>query len=188
MHIWKENFPKFQPAANRFYPPMDGIKPGEVVFIEGKVPAIRGTPSVMPVASGVMVLYVDDESFTIMTPEGFPEAGWNTFSVNEEDGVPVAQVQSMARAADPLYEIYFRFLGSSEYQEESWVHVLTSLADHFGIKGQVTVTKTLIDPRIQWRYFGNIVQNAGIRTVFYKLMAPFRWIVSKLGKFKVPNE
>ncbi|HJW89266.1 MAG TPA: hypothetical protein VJ436_01355 [Anaerolineales bacterium] len=179
MQAWKENFPKFQPPANRFYPPLDGIKPGEVVFIEGKVPAMRGTPTILPVASGVLVLYVDDESFTIMTPEGFPEAGWNTFSVYEEDGAPVAQVQSMARAADPLYEIYFKFLGSSEWQEKSWVHVLTSLAAHFGIKGQVTITKTLIDPRIQWAYFKNIVKNAGIWTVFYKLAAPVRWITRK---------
>src|SRR4030067_3115078 len=37
MQAWKANFPKFQPPANRFYPPLDGIKPGEGVFIEGKV-------------------------------------------------------------------------------------------------------------------------------------------------------
>jgi len=31
----------------------------------------------MPVAAGVMILYADDLSFTVMTPEGFPEAGGN---------------------------------------------------------------------------------------------------------------
>jgi hypothetical protein len=28
MQIWKENFPKFQPPENRFYPPLVGVKPG----------------------------------------------------------------------------------------------------------------------------------------------------------------
>lgn len=176
MRVWKENFPKFQPPENRFYPPMTGIKPGEVLFIEGKVPPIPGMPSIMPVSSGVRVIYVDDESFTIMTPEGFPESGWNTFSTYDEDGVTVAQIQSMARAADPLYELFFRFLGSSEQQEKTWQHVLTSLAAHFDVKGQVTMYKTCVDPRLQWSEAKNVWKNAAARTVFYKMAAPLRWV------------
>ncbi|HEX7974085.1 MAG TPA: hypothetical protein VF498_06735 [Anaerolineales bacterium] len=176
MAVWKQKFAEFQPPENRFYPPMTGIKPNEVLFIEGRVPALPGTPSIMPVSSGVMVLYVDDEMFTIMTPEGFPESGWNTFSVIEEDGCPVAQIQSMARAADPLYEFYFRFLGSAEQQEKTWTHVLTSLAGNFKVNGQVSISKTCLDPKIQWSYAGNIWKSAAIRTVLYKLAAPLRWV------------
>jgi hypothetical protein len=167
MRAWKDNFPKFQPPENRFYPSMAGIRPGEVVFIHGRVPALPGLPPILPMASGVMILYADDESFTVMTPEGFPEAGWNTFSVYEEDGAPVAQVQTMARAADPLYEMYFRFLGSSAQQDKTWTHVLTSLAAHFGLPAQVQVDKKCLDPAIQWRQAKNLWKNAGIRTVFY---------------------
>ena len=176
MNIWKTNFPKLQPPDNRFYPSMAGIAPGEVVFIEGKVPAIRGTPNILPVATGVLVLYADDESFTVMTPEGHPESGWNTFSVYLESGGLVAQVQSMGRANDPLYEFYFRYLGSSEQQEATWTHVLTSLAVHLGVSGQISITKTLIDPRVQWSQAKNIFKNAGFVTVIYKLSAPLRWV------------
>jgi hypothetical protein len=175
MNIWKANFPKFQPPENRFFPSMAGIAPGEVVFIEGKVPALPGTPNILPVATGVLVLYVDDESFTVMTPEGHPESGWNTFSVFMESGGLVAQVQSMGRATDPLYEIYFRYLGSSAQQEAAWTHVLTSLAAHLGVRGQVTMTKTLIDSKVQWNQAKNVFKNAGFVTVLYKLSAPLRW-------------
>lgn len=182
MHAWKENFPKFHPPASRFYPPMTGIKPGEVIFIEGRVPAFQGSPDIMPVSSGVRVIYADDESFTIMTPEGFPESGWNTFSVYDDDGTVVAQVQSMARASDPLYELYFRYLGSGEWQENVWVHVLTSLAQYYEVKGQVTISKTCVDPRVQWSEAKNIWKNAGARTVFYKMGAPLRWIRNAVGR------
>jgi hypothetical protein len=175
MRVWKENFPKYQPQENRFYPPMTGIQPGEVLFIEGRVPAFPGSPSIMPMASGVMVLYADETMFTVMTPEGFPESGWNTFSVYEEDDVLVAQIQSMCRATDPLYEFYFRILGSSQQQEQTWMHVLTSLAADFGVKGQPSIAKTCVDEKMQWAFARNIWQNAAVRTVFYKLGAPLRW-------------
>jgi hypothetical protein len=176
MKVWKEDFPRFQPPENRFFPAMSGIKPGEVLLIEAKVPPFPGTPSVLPVVTGVMVLYADEESFTVMNPQGHPLSGWNTFSVYEEEGTVVAQVQEQSRASDPLYEVFFRFLGSSGQQDNIWIHVLTSLAEHFGVKGQVTVTKTLVDPSIQWSQAKNIWHNAGIRTVFYLIGTPFRMV------------
>jgi ferric-dicitrate binding protein FerR (iron transport regulator) len=48
----------------------------------------------MPVYAGVMVLYADGESFTVMTAEGHPEAGRNSFSAYEdEDVTTVAQTE-----------------------------------------------------------------------------------------------
>jgi len=175
MQAWKQNFPRFQPAENKFYPSLTGIKPGEMIFIAGKVPALPGTPSILPVASGVMVIYADEVSFTVMTPEGFPESGWNTFSTYTEDGTTVAQIQSICRATDPLYEFYFRFLGSSAQQENTWNHVLTQLAAHFDVEGQVVTQKTCLDASVQWSQAKNLVKNAGIRTVFYLLAMPVRW-------------
>ena len=175
MQVWKENFPKFQPPENRFYPPMTGIQPGAVVFINGRVPPWPDGPAILPIASGVMILYADDESFTVMTPEGFPEAGWNTFSVYEEDGRCVAQVQTLARANDPIYEVWFRFLGSSQQQDRTWSHVLTSLAAHFGVQGQVQIHKVCLDPRLQWSEVKNLWHNAGVRTTFYLVATPVRW-------------
>lgn len=174
VRVWKERFPEFQPADNRFIPALAGVQPGEVLFISATVPTVPGLKVGIPVSAGVMVLYADDEMFTVMTPAGFPEAGWNTFSAFEEDGVTVAQVQSMARTNDPIYELGFRFMGGARHQEETWAHVLTSLARHFGVNGTVQTQVTCLDARLQWRQAGNVLQNAMLHTMLYKLTAPFR--------------
>src|SRR5262245_57735181 len=67
VRAWKENLPAFQPPQNRFYPSVAGVTPGEVVLISATVQGL-------PVSTGVMVLYADDESFTLMTPQGHPES------------------------------------------------------------------------------------------------------------------
>ena len=165
---WKANFQAFQPPENRFIPTLAGIQPGEVVLI-------NATVSGFPVATGMLVLFVDDESFTLMTPEGHPESGWNTFSAYEEDGSTVAQVQSLARSTDPLFEFGFRFLGGAKQQERIWQFVLESLAARFGVRGQVQYSKILIDPRFQWSQAKNVWKNAIVRSFFYQLAAPLRW-------------
>jgi hypothetical protein len=161
---------------------MTGIKPNDVLFIEAKVPAFPGTPSILPIASGVTVLYVDDTMFTVMTPEGFPVAGWNTFSVFEDDGVIFAQVQSFERASDPIYEMFDRFFGAGSQQEKIWKHVLANLASHLGIDSQVELQKVCVDGKLQWSHANNIWNNAGARTVLYKLGAPVRWTKTKLSR------
>jgi hypothetical protein len=176
VQVWKERFPEFQPADNRFIPALAGVQPGEVLFISATVPTIPGLKVGIPVSAGVMVLYADDEMFTVMTPAGFPEAGWNTFSAFEEDGVTVAQVQSMGRSNDPIYEFGFRFMGGARHQEETWAHVLTSLAKHFGVHGTVTTQLNCLDSKLQWGQARNVFQNAMIHTMLYKLAAPFRWL------------
>lgn len=167
MNTWKENFPRFQPLGNHFYPPITGINPGQVIFITSTLPVFPGLPGLVPIAAGVVVIYEDDECFTIMTPEGFPESGWNTFSVQDEDGVPVAQVQTLARAADPIYEFGLYVMGGNQFQDKTWAHVLTALAAHFGVAGQVQSHKVCVDPRLQWSEAKNVWHNAAIRTFFY---------------------
>lgn len=177
LKIWQSNFPSFQPPEYQFYPPLGGIKPGEVLLINAKVPPLPGLPNFLPVSTGVMVLYADDEMFSVMCPEGHPLSGWNNFRVfKDDDGVLVAEVQEQSRASDPMYEFFFRVLGSSTQQDRIWIHVLTQLAAHFNVEGQVTMSKTLIDPRVQWSAAKNIWQNAGIRTMAYLAGAPFRWV------------
>jgi hypothetical protein len=162
VRLWKEKLPDFMPADSRFYPSITGVKPGEVVLINATLP---GIPGGMPVSTGVMILYADEQAFTVMTPEGHPESGFNTFSAEDEEGVTIAQIQSLGRAADPIYEFGFRFMGGSAQQERIWHTVLTNLAGHFGVAGQVQVSKTCVDNQLQWSRAKNVWHNAIIRTM-----------------------
>jgi Domain of unknown function (DUF1990) len=169
VRVWKERFPEFQPPNSRFYPSLAGVAPGEVLFISASVGG-------MPVYTGVRVIYADDESFTVMTPEGHPESGWNTFSAyRDDDGTTVAQIQSLARANDPIYELGFRIVGSTT-QERIWTHVLKSLAAHIGVNEPVTLEKVCLDPKMQWSEAKNIWRNAGARSMLYTMAAPMRWV------------
>ncbi len=166
MQVWKEHFPEFHPPESRFYPSFAGVQPGEVLLINASLTGL-------PVYTGVMVIYADDGCFTVMTAEGLPEAGWNTFSVYEEDGCIVAQVQSIARANDPIYEIGFRLIGSRA-QEKIWRHVLTQLAACYGVQAEVELAKQCVDPRLQWANTKNIWHNAALRSMLYMLTSPVR--------------
>ena len=182
MHIWKQNFARYQPPDNHFYFSLRGTHPGELVFIDTTLPTIPGTRGVIPLASGVLILYDDETSFTVATPEGHPESGWNTFSTYIEDGCTVAQIQGIGRASDPIFEFGLRFMGGAKMQEDTWIHVLTMLATDFGISGQVEVTRDLLDPSVNWKAARNVWHNAGLRTMVYKLAAPFRWISRKIAR------
>ena len=175
VRVWKERFPEFQPANSRFYPSLAGVAPGEVLFISASVGG-------MPVHTGVRVIYADDESFTVMTPEGHPESGWNTFSAYvDEEGNTVAQIQSLARANDPIYEMGFRVVGSTA-QEQLWTHVLKSLAAYFGVNEPVSLEKACVDPKLQWSQITNIWHNAGARSMLYTMAAPTRWVRGLIGR------
>lgn len=176
--LWKEKLPEFMPDDSRFYPSLTGVAPGEVLLIDAKVPGPAGS---LAVATGVMILYADDESFTVMTPDGHPESGFNTFSSYVDDGITFAQIQSLARANDPIYEFGFRFMGGSSQQEAIWNHVLTQLAANYGISGQVQTTKVCVDSKLQWSQAKNVWHNAIIRTT---LNAPIRVTRRLFGKSK----
>jgi len=168
MQLWKENFAQFHLSTNRFFPVLGAIEPGQLVLINA---SMNG----MPLSTGVMVLYADDESFTLMTPQGHPESGWVTFSAFNEDNGVTCQVESFARANDPVYELGFRLFASS-VQERVWIHVLEALAAHLHVDEKVQVSKNCLDPHVQWSEAKNIWQNASIRTLFYTLGAPVRWL------------
>jgi hypothetical protein len=168
---WKEHFPEFWPKWDRFYKPLSGIAPGEVALINMLIPG--DIPYGLPLSTGVLVLYADEESFTFMNPEGHMFAGWITFSAYEEDGCTVAQIQVLIRPNDPAYELGFR-LGASRSESRFWQLTLASMAAHFGVGEPVETRVECIDPRVQWSQFWNIWQNAAIRTTLYLLLTPLR--------------
>jgi len=178
---WKENFGAFWPKGNRFYGPMTGIAPGEVAVLNLAGPGnITGPGDTPLIATGVMVIYADDESFTFMTPEGHIVAGWITFSAYEEDGATVAQAQVLIRPSDPLYELTFRFGLGHKTEDDFWNHTVRAVAAHFGVKAEPRQQTTLVDPKIQWSQWKNIWRNSAIRTGLYMLAAPVRWVGHRL--------
>jgi anti-anti-sigma factor len=170
----KDNFVRFQPPHNHFYPSPAGIKAGETVLIISSVMGV-------PIHTGVLVSYADDVSFTFITPQGHPESGWVTFRAFREAGDTVCQIQGLARANDPVYEIAFRLHGA-KFQEQTWKHVLGSLAKHLDVASTVTMRKRCIAPNLQWSQAGNIRHNAQLWTLAYLLIWPFRRLARAFGR------
>jgi hypothetical protein len=100
---WKERFPTSWPKWDLFYQPLTGIAPGEVALINMVLPG--DIPHGLPLSTGVLVLYADEEAFTFMNPEGHMYAGWITFSAYEGEGCTVTQIEVLVRANDPAYEL-----------------------------------------------------------------------------------
>jgi len=163
---WKERYGEFWPKGNRFYAPLTGIRPGEV----GVINATQGP---MRLSTGVLVIYSDDTSFTFMTPEGHPFAGWITFSARQEgEDLTIAQAQLLLRPGDPIYEMGFKMFGSRT-EDKMWQHTLTALASALGAPGEVETEIVCVDRRRQWSQFGTLRHNAIFRTT---LGAPVRGI------------
>ena len=164
---WKQRFPEFWPDGNSFYSPLTGIEPGEVALLNMTLPGR------MKLSTGVMVLYADEESFTLMTPQGHMFAGWITFSASELEGETVAQAQVLMRASDPIYEVGLT-LGGHRQEDVFWQHTLTQLAAHFGESGEVDTQVVCVDRRRQWSKWRNVWHSSAIRSTLYMLGAPLR--------------
>ncbi len=168
VRVWKEDFPKLWPKGALFHTPPAGIAPGEVALIGSDQPGGRWF------ATGIMVLYADDESFTYICPEGHPFSGWITFSSHlDESGVTVAEAQVLIRANDPLYELMM-LLGLNKAEDGQWQHVLGALAARFGVAGRVETKRVCVDRKRQWRHYKNIRHNAVIRSLVHLIASPFR--------------
>ena len=171
---WKANFPTFWPEGNDLYVPLTGIQPGEVGLIN------LSAPGGMKLSTGIMVIYADDVSFSFMTPEGHMFAGMITFSAFDEGEVTAAQVQALIRANDPLYEMSFRMGFGHKAEDVFWAATLKNLAEYFGASNpQTSQVNSLIDPRMQWKEWRNIWQNAGIRSGLYMPVAMAKKVFGK---------
>jgi hypothetical protein len=166
---WKQHFPEFWPDGNSFYSPLTGIEPGEVALLNMTLPGR------MKLSTGVMVLYADEESFTLMTPQGHMFAGWITFSALEVEDETIAQAQVLMRASDPIYEVGLA-LGGHHQEDLFWQHTLTQLAGHFGHAGEVDTQVVCVDRRRQWSKWRNVWHSAAIRSTLYTLAAPVRLV------------
>jgi hypothetical protein len=169
---WKAHFPEFWPPGNRFAGPLAGISPGDVALLDL---AVGGG---VKLSTGVFVLYADEESFTLMTPQGHMFAGWITFSAQQSGPGTFVQAHVLMRGNDPLYEIGLA-LGGHRKEDLFWAQTLTALGERLGVAGPRVETRSeCIDPRRQWRNAGNIWHNAAVRSALQALAAPF----SKRGR------
>jgi hypothetical protein len=171
---WKANFGSFWPRGNRFSAPLIGLGPGEVALIN-----LAAGP--MSLSTGVMVLYADETSFTLMTPQGHPYAGWITFSSFDDKEATVAQIQLMVRAQDPLSEVGM-MVGGNRAENRFWEQTITAVASHFGVETKPRTVITCVDPSRKWGQAGNVWHNAGIRTVLYQAGFPIRLLKKPFSK------
>ena len=173
---WKQRFPEFWPEGNAFYAPLTGIEPGEVALLNMTL------PGKMKLSTGVMVLYADEESFTLMTPQGHMLAGWITFSAIERDGETVAQAQVLMRASDPIFEIGLT-LGGHRQEDRFWQHTLTQVAGHFGHDAAEVDTQVVcVDKKRQWSKWSNLWHSAAIRSSIYTMGTPGRALGRRLRR------
>jgi hypothetical protein len=165
---WKRRFPEFWPKGNTFYAPLTGIEPGEVALIGMTL------PGKMKLSTGVMVLYADEESFTLMTPQGHMFAGWITFSATERAGQTVAQAQVLMRASDPIFEMGLT-MGGHRQEDRFWNQTLAALAAEFGAPLAPVETQVVcVDRKRQWRRWRNVWHSSAIRSTIYTMGAPVR--------------
>lgn len=159
---WKEQYPQYWPESGRFYAPNARIEPGEVAVIN-----LTG-PAGMPLATGVMVIYADDESFAFMTPQGHPFSGLITYGATTDEGTTIARIEVLVRASDPLFEAGARLGIVHKSEDVFWAGTLRNLAADWNVlEVPVRQKDELIDDRVQWGKAGNLWHNSAIRTTLY---------------------
>jgi len=159
--LWKSEFPDFWPGGSRFFPAGGApIAPGTVAVLNLRL------PGGLVVATGLMVLYVADTSFSFISIQGHIISGWITFSSFREGPATIIQVHPLFRASDPLMELSFR-LGAGTQEDRFWHQTLGNLAVRLGVRGAIEQRDVLVDDRFQWGEAGNIGLSAPIRSSFY---------------------
>ena len=168
--VWKQDFASFWPAGNIFHAQHANMTPGDAALLNL---TLFGP---LKLYTGVLVLYADETSFCFMTCAGHMFGGLITFSVFDDNGVTVAQVQPLLRSSDPMYEITLRLGIGGAIEDRFWRQSLKNLAARFGAQGDIRQEATTLDPAMQWAKASNIWYNAAIRSTFYTLAAPVRWL------------
>lgn len=163
---WKQKFGTYWPKGATFYSAVTGVNPGDVA------PIGISTGAGMILATGILVLYADEDEFTFMTPEGHMFAGMITFAAEEDGGRTAARIRILIRTNDPLYELGWPVMKRRE--DQFWSATLRNLAADHGVADAVVAQDTIcVDRKRLWRNWRNIRHNAGIRSFVHLLTHPF---------------
>lgn len=166
---WRAHFGDFWPRTGRFHGAVTGIAPGDVAALEVGLPTGSGPA----MATGVLVLYADDTSFTFMTPEGHVFAAMITFSGERLPTGTRAQIRMLVRTSDPLFELGWPMIKAME--GEFWRGTLANLAASHGVPGATVEEVTeCLDPGRLWQNWRNVRHNSGIRSAWHIVTSPFR--------------
>jgi anti-anti-sigma factor len=159
--LWRSEFPDFWPKGNHLFPSGNAaIAPGTTALLN------LALPGGLVLATGLLVIYADDTSFSFMTVQGHILSGWITFRCFRNNGFTFIEVHPLFRAGDPLMELGFRW-GAAAQEDRFWHETLGNLARRLGTPGEVAQQNILVDPNIQWNRFANIRYSAAIRSSVY---------------------
>lgn len=124
MERWRERLPMLWPNGGEIYRSWRGIKTGEMAGIDLDLGPVT-------MSTGVVVDDVSPTSFTLQSPTGHLFAGRISFSTRTHDGKPLAEIEILMRANDPLYELGLKF-GGHRKEEHFWAEMLWNLAGLYG--------------------------------------------------------
>jgi len=166
---WKQRFATYWPDGATFHVALTGLQPGTV----SPIAIASGAPG-LTVSTGILVLYMDDISFTFMCPEGHMFAGWITFGAEEDaTGATVADVKILIRTSDPIYELGWPVMKGKE--DAFWSATLVNLAKDHGITDvPVEETTSCVDRKRLWHNWTNVRHNSGLRSAWHTVTTPFR--------------
>ena len=170
--LWREEFPDFWPQGNLLFTSGGAsIAPGVTALLNLSMGGL------LVLATGIIVIYADDDSFCFSTVRGHMLCGWINFSSFREGDNTIIQVHPLFRAADPLMELGFR-LGAAKQEDQFWHQTLRNLASRLGVEGKIEQQNVLIDRHLQWGEIGNVWYCGAIRSSLYMPLYLLRKILS----------
>ncbi len=178
---WREHFGEFWPEGNAFAVPFGTVDPGDIGLLNIEMPGGAR------LSSGVVVLNAGPESFTLITPEGHIFAGVITFSAFRSGGTPVAQIEIVLRASDPLFEIGMELFGHRQ-EDRFWLQTLSNLAAFFGVDARPEMHRQLISRTYQWSNAGNVLKNSFIRGIIGRGTAPISRLAHRFRQQSAAKE
>jgi anti-anti-sigma factor len=159
--LWRKEFPDFWPKGNRLF-----TSGGAPIAPDATALLNLSMGGLLVLATGIIVIYADDDSFCFSTVRGHILCGWINFSSFREDDKTIIQVHPLFRAADPVMELGFR-LGAARQEDQFWHQTLRNLASRLGVEGKVEQTNVLIDRHLRWGEIGNVWYCGAIRSSLY---------------------
>ncbi len=132
-------------------------------------------------ATGLVVESLSPTSFRFATVQGHMFAGTVTCSAGMDDSGSYAEVLTLFRTSDPLFEAGFK-LGGGKYEDWFWTNTLGNLAKSIGRHGKVWLRRERLDRSRRWRNAGNVRANAAIHTAASRLAGGLRAMTHPLRR------